>query len=210
MATPAVLKNAIATNERYAANYTKAGKDPAKYVAKIAALKAELAALSAPKAAAAPAASNSDVTPLVLPDMSARATDLSVLAQQYFAIEAGFVLADPSIWPAESTDPTFRHRTLIQMVSNILSSGPSSFKDALLTVAQVLTVANWSALDPGLNLNPWLAEALRRGVEVANTAPDGYLPWKGMDNTVISKSAGALGTNAMSGWYGTGEGPKPA
>jgi len=52
MATVAVLKNAIAANERYAANYVKAGKNPAKYLAKIAALKAELAALSAPKAAA--------------------------------------------------------------------------------------------------------------------------------------------------------------
>jgi hypothetical protein len=54
MATVATLQKAIATNERYAANYRKAGKDPAKYVAKIAALNAELAALSAPKAAAAP------------------------------------------------------------------------------------------------------------------------------------------------------------
>ncbi len=53
MTTPAVLKNAIATNERYAENYRKAGKDPAKYVAKIAALNAELAA--APVVAVAPA-----------------------------------------------------------------------------------------------------------------------------------------------------------
>jgi hypothetical protein len=42
MATRAALEKAIATNERYAANYRKAGKDPAKYVAKIAALKAQL------------------------------------------------------------------------------------------------------------------------------------------------------------------------
>ena len=48
MPTAAALEKAIATNERYAANYRKAGKDPAKYVAKIAALRAELAAL-APK-----------------------------------------------------------------------------------------------------------------------------------------------------------------
>ena len=60
MATEAVLKNAIATNERYAANYVKAGKDPAKYLAKIAALKAELAALSAPAAVPAPIAQPAD------------------------------------------------------------------------------------------------------------------------------------------------------
>lgn len=53
MATVAALEKAIATNERYASNYRKAGKDPAKYVAKIAALKAELAVLTAPKVAVA-------------------------------------------------------------------------------------------------------------------------------------------------------------
>jgi hypothetical protein len=52
MTTATDLQKAIATNEQYAANYTKAGKNPAKYLAKIAALKAELAAFSAPKAAA--------------------------------------------------------------------------------------------------------------------------------------------------------------
>jgi hypothetical protein len=57
MATVAALQKAIATNERYAANYRKAGKNPAKYVAKIAALKAELAAAAPAKAAAAPASS---------------------------------------------------------------------------------------------------------------------------------------------------------
>jgi hypothetical protein len=44
MATVADLEKAIATNERYAANYRKAGKNPAKYLAKIASLKVELAA----------------------------------------------------------------------------------------------------------------------------------------------------------------------
>jgi len=51
MSTAESLQKAIATNEKYAANYRKAGKDPAKYLAKIAALKVELAALSAPVAA---------------------------------------------------------------------------------------------------------------------------------------------------------------
>ena len=54
MATAASLGKAIATNERYAANYRKAGKDPAKYVAKIAALRAELAALAPKPTVSAP------------------------------------------------------------------------------------------------------------------------------------------------------------
>ena len=59
MATAASLGKAIATNERYAENYRKAGKNPAKYVAKIAALRAELAAL-APKPTAPTAAPAGD------------------------------------------------------------------------------------------------------------------------------------------------------
>jgi hypothetical protein len=42
------LKAAIATNARYAANYVKAHKDPAKYLAKIAGLRAELDVLEFP------------------------------------------------------------------------------------------------------------------------------------------------------------------
>jgi hypothetical protein len=54
------LEASIAKNKTYAANYVRAGKDPAKYEAKIAAETAELAALKAAPVAAparAPAAS---------------------------------------------------------------------------------------------------------------------------------------------------------
>jgi len=78
MATEAVLKNAIATNERYAANYVKAGKNPAKYLAKIAALKAELAALSASAAVPPPVAQPADPPEIVF---------------------------DPSTWPPLSVAP---------------------------------------------------------------------------------------------------------
>ena len=57
MATAAALQKAIATNEKYAVNYRKAGKDPSKYIAKITALKAELAQVSASKTEAVPATS---------------------------------------------------------------------------------------------------------------------------------------------------------
>lgn len=47
------LEQSIATNKTYAANYTRAGKDPAVYNAKIAAESAELAALGAASSAVA-------------------------------------------------------------------------------------------------------------------------------------------------------------
>jgi hypothetical protein len=77
MATVAALEKAIATNERYAANYRKAGKNPAKYVAKIAALKVELAAALAPKAA----------TPAAVPPPVVQPADPPE------------VVFDPSMWP---------------------------------------------------------------------------------------------------------------
>jgi hypothetical protein len=52
------LEASIAKNKTYAANYVRAGKDPAKYNAKIAAESAELAALASKPAAAAPARSS--------------------------------------------------------------------------------------------------------------------------------------------------------
>ena len=85
MATAAVIKNAIATNERYATNYRKAGKDPAKYVAKIAALRAELAAAvtAAYQAGAAAAVPPPIVQPADPPE----------------------VVFDPSTWPPLSVAP---------------------------------------------------------------------------------------------------------
>lgn len=48
MSTPvSILENAIAVNDRYASNYRKAGKNPARYVAKAAAYRAALSALKA-------------------------------------------------------------------------------------------------------------------------------------------------------------------
>ena len=93
MATVAALEKAIATNERYAANFRKAGKDPAKYLARIAALKVELAALPMPTGNPADGTSGGAATTKPAEDFSVQPADPPE------------IVFDPSTWPPLATVP---------------------------------------------------------------------------------------------------------